>query len=78
MLGWPCSGCGETVALDEARCPTCGTGFLAQLHDSTPTGYPLLESVARRVARSRLAASGMGLGLAVLLLLAWVLLGLVH
>jgi len=42
--GWPCTGCDETVAFDEAACPKCGTAFLAGA-----TGQPdLIERIGSR------------------------------
>jgi ribosomal protein S27AE len=42
--GWPCTGCDEIVAFDEAACPKCGTAFLAGA-----TGQPdLIERIGSR------------------------------
>ena len=36
---WPCLACGEQNALADARCTSCGEGFLAALRQAQP---PLL------------------------------------
>ncbi|MGI8699219.1 MAG: double zinc ribbon domain-containing protein [Mycobacteriales bacterium] len=74
--GWPCSGCGASVALDLPRCPGCGTGFLAELADPSTTGVGVLDRLARLATGNRLAALGIGLAGCGLFLLLWVVLGL--
>lgn len=74
--GWPCSGCGASVALDLPSCPGCGTGFLAELHEQSATGVSALDRLARLATRNRLAALGIGLAGCGLFLLLWVVLGL--
>lgn len=73
--GWPCSGCGATLAMELPQCPGCGTGFLAELLDLGATGVSPLDRLADLATRNRLAALGIGLAACALFLLLWVVVG---
>jgi hypothetical protein len=62
--------------MELARCPGCGTSFLAELHDPSATGLSQLDRLAGVAGGNRMAALGIGLSACGLFLLLWVVLAL--
>lgn len=75
LRGWPCSGCGETNAVELTSCAACGTGFLAGLHqDSGPVlALPVVGDLALLSRAQRLGLAG---GVVLLAMVLITLLGL--
>jgi hypothetical protein len=43
--GWPCPSCSATVPLEEDRCPSCLTAFLAGADPVAPVDLPLVGPI---------------------------------
>ena len=74
--GWPCSGCGETNAVELDACAACGTGFLAGLRkEAGPVlALPVVGDITRLSRAQRL---GMSAAFVAVFLLLIALLGLI-
>ena len=75
LRGWPCSGCGETNAVELTECAACGTGFLAGLRkESAPVlELPVVGDITLLSRGQRLALAG---GVVLMFMLMLVVLGL--
>lgn len=73
--GWPCSGCGETNAVELMVCAACGTRFLAGLSKESPPvlALPLVGDLTLLSRAQRLALAA---GVVLLAMLLIALLGL--
>jgi hypothetical protein len=71
-LGWPCTGCGETVSFDMTFCPECGSSFLPTEREAVSFRLPWVGDMTKLSKGEKLVVifGGMALVTTVFFLLA--------
>jgi len=71
-LGWPCTGCGDTVSFDMTFCPECGSSFLPTERETVSFRLPLVGDITKLSKGEKLVVifGGMALVTTVFFLLA--------